>query len=310
VASFAQALNLDSNLRLTTSVWDTDVAQWMTKTQSHVKSNAGIWIPLALDANGRLQASVKDSALPVGAATETSLAALLAKIIAAPSTEDKQDTIIGHVDGIEILLTALTGYTDGLESKLDTLNAKDFATQTTLAEVLAKIIAAPSTEAKQDTVIDNIGDVKTLLTALNGYVDGLEGYTDSLESILSSILTQLGTTGLKKIIDALPPGDNNIGNVDIVTTVLPVGSDTVHELNLTLTGAAQNLSAQACKSVTIQAEPENMGYVYIGKANTVSAFIHSYTISPGGSITIQCSNTNKYWVIGTVGDKICGGGEV
>ena len=248
---FPHQLNLDQDLRLTNSVWDDNIAQWMTKTQTYIQTSLGIWTPLTLDANDRLQTSVKDSALPVGAATETSLAALL-----------------------------------------------------------AKIIAAPSTEAKQDTVIGNISDVKTLLTALNGYVDGLEGYTDSLESILSSILTQLGTTGLKKIIDALPPGDNNIGNVDILTTVLPVGSDTVHELNLTLTGAAQNLSAQACKSVTIQAEPTNLGYVYIGKAGTVSATVHSYILSPGGSITIQCANTNLYYVIGTAGDKICGGGEV
>jgi len=52
-------------------------------------------------------------------ATQTTLAAVLAKIIASPATESKQDTLI----------------------------AKDFATQTTLAAILAKIIAAPATEA-------------------------------------------------------------------------------------------------------------------------------------------------------------------
>lgn len=51
--------------------------------------------------------SVASSALPSGAATSA-----------------KQDTIIGHVDGIEGALT--------------TLNAKDFATETTLASLLAK----------------------------------------------------------------------------------------------------------------------------------------------------------------------------
>lgn len=38
--------------------------------------------------------------------TQTTLAAILAKIIAAPATEAKQDTLIGHVDGLEALLTA------------------------------------------------------------------------------------------------------------------------------------------------------------------------------------------------------------
>jgi len=67
-------------------------------------------------------------------ATQTTLAQILAKMIASPATEAKQDVIAGHVDGVETLLTALTG--------------KDFATQTTLAQILAKMIASPATAAK------------------------------------------------------------------------------------------------------------------------------------------------------------------
>lgn len=241
MTQFNQALNTDLNSMLTNGVYDTTVAQWMIKTQMYVQTSGGVWTPLTLDANAYLKTSVKDSALPTGA-----------------STLAKQDTLIGHVDGIEALLTSSNGYVDGIEGKMDTLNAKDFATQTTLA----------------------------------------------------LILTQLGTTGLKKIIDALPAGNNNIGDVDVATTVLPAGSGTLHELNLTLTAAVQQLSSQACRSVTIQAEHTNVGFVYIGRMNTVSASVHSYTLSPGGSITIQCSNTNLLYVIGTSGDKICGGGEV
>lgn len=61
------------------------------------------------------------------------------------ATEAKQDTIIGHVDGIEATLTTISGnvdqiegYVDGIEGALTTLNAKDFATQTTLAAVLTR----------------------------------------------------------------------------------------------------------------------------------------------------------------------------
>ena len=68
---------------------------------------------------------VNSSALPTGAATQTTLAALLAKVIAAPATEAKQDT------GNTSLATIASG----------------MATQTTLAAILAKIIAAPATEA-------------------------------------------------------------------------------------------------------------------------------------------------------------------
>lgn len=65
--------------------------------------------------------------------TQETLAAILAKIVAAPSTEAKQDTIIGHVDGIE----------------------------PALASILAKIIAAPATEAKQDSAIAAIATIGT-----------------------------------------------------------------------------------------------------------------------------------------------------
>jgi hypothetical protein len=87
-------------------------------------------------------------------ATQTTLAALLAKVIAAPATEAKQDTLI----------------------------AKDYATQTTLAALLAKVIAAPATEAKQDDIITAAGllgtevtlaDIKTATEATQAAVENL-----------------------------------------------------------------------------------------------------------------------------------------
>lgn len=60
-------------------------------------------------------------------ATEVTSAAILAKIIAAPATEAKQDTMI-----------------------------------TSLASILAKIIAAPATEAKQDTMITSLATIASV----------------------------------------------------------------------------------------------------------------------------------------------------
>lgn len=59
------------------------------------------------DATQRAALLAALATLPTGAATQTTLAAVLAKLIAAPATEAKQDTIIGHVGGIETLLTNL-----------------------------------------------------------------------------------------------------------------------------------------------------------------------------------------------------------
>ncbi len=57
------------------------------------------------------------------AALLAAIAAVLAKLIAAPSTEAKQDTLIGHVDGIETLLAAMGLSVDGIEGLLTAANA-------------------------------------------------------------------------------------------------------------------------------------------------------------------------------------------
>jgi hypothetical protein len=62
------------------------------------------------------------------------------------ATDTKQDTIIGHIDGVEAALAGLKSdtatlvtQTDGVEGALSTLNAKDFATQTTSAAILSAV---------------------------------------------------------------------------------------------------------------------------------------------------------------------------
>jgi hypothetical protein len=88
-----------------------------SNTVSWGKTAGGIFAPVAVNDSGHVQSDILSSALPSGAATQatlaevlaklsddpatqTTLAAILAKIIAAPATEAKQDALIGHVDGI------------------------------------------------------------------------------------------------------------------------------------------------------------------------------------------------------------------
>lgn len=85
-------------------------------------------------------------------------------------------------------------------AKQDTIIAKDFATQATLATLLAKIIVAPSTEVKQDSLV-------TILTAIKD------------------------TTGIKKITDALPAGSAIIGKVGIDQTTDSVTNRTVSKIS-------------------------------------------------------------------------------
>ena len=191
--------------------------------------------------------------LPVTDATaEASLASILAKIIAAPSTEAKQDAL-------NALITTLNS-TVSTSAKQDTLIAKDFATQTTLAAILAKIITAPSTEAKQDTIITALNsidagtaaalgqalmaasvpvvlasnqtavpisgtvtvDTSLLSTAAKqdsqtALLTTIDGDTSNLDVALSTRLkaadTLAGVTAVGSITNALPAGTNAIGKL-------------------------------------------------------------------------------------------------
>jgi hypothetical protein len=127
-------------------------------------------------------------------ATQTTLAAILAKLIAAPATEAKQDTLIGHVDGVESALASIQakliaapateakqdtiiGHVDGIEGALTTLNGKDFATQTTLATLLTKA----GFDAKADI-------------ALTAFRDAIRGAGSKTLTDLATALAPLATS--------------------------------------------------------------------------------------------------------------------
>ena len=105
--------------------------------------------------SGASKVDVEASALPAGAATEA-----------------KQDSTI---------------------SELQNLQGKDFATQTTLAAILSKIISAPATEAKQNALNALIGEVQANPTAntLLARIKNLETKLDGIISGTSPASVQL-----------------------------------------------------------------------------------------------------------------------
>ena len=116
------------------------------------------------------------------------LQAILAKIIAAPSTEAKQDTVITALGSLLTELQAKADLTETQPVSAASLplplgaatEAKQDSAITELQSILAKIIAAPATEAKQDTAITALG---SLLTELQLKADLTETQPVSLASI-------------------------------------------------------------------------------------------------------------------------------
>jgi len=123
-------------------------------------------------------------------ATQTTLSQILAKIIAAPATEAKQtaiELILNSLDGKDYSTLAKQNEILVKLAALETKLSSDPATQTTLAAILAKIIAAPATEAKQDTLI--------------GHVDGVESALASiLEKLIAAPATEAKQTALAALI--------------------------------------------------------------------------------------------------------------
>lgn len=106
------------------------------------------------------------------------------------STEAKQDTIIGHLDGVEGLLTTIDADTSILAGAVSG------------TEVQVDVVAAlPAGN-------NNIGDVDVASIAAG---DNNIGNVD--------IVT----------LPALPAGTNNIGDVDVVSSALPTGASTLAE---------------------------------------------------------------------------------
>jgi len=180
-----------------------------------IKDSAGNAFFLQADSDGYLRMSApsleaKDFATETTQqtlATETTLSDAYDKLDDLESkdfaTETTQQTLATEA-------TLVDAY-----NKLDSLEAKDFATETTLASLETKDFA---TEA-------------TLLDAYNK-LDSLEAKDFATETTLTSIKD---TDGIKKIADALPAGDNIVGQVKITdgTNVVDVFDDYgVHRLQV------------------------------------------------------------------------------
>jgi hypothetical protein len=106
-------------------------------------------------------------------------------------------------------------------SSLTTLEAKDFATQATLASVLAKIIAAPATEAKQDAAIVQETAINTVLGEVTASPTP-NTLADRLKQLLTGIVLSTGSNVIGAVTQSgswvLAAGSAIIGKVSIDQT--------------------------------------------------------------------------------------------
>ena len=153
---------------------------------------------VTIDLGGAGAETLVSGTIPVsvaGVATETTLAALNTKVVAVDtgavvvassslpsgaSTSANQTTIIGYVDGIESALT--------------TLNAKDFATQTTLSALNAKVTTCDTgAVVVSSSALPSGAASSANQTTMIGHLDGVEGLLTTIDSDTGNISTKIDT---------------------------------------------------------------------------------------------------------------------
>ena len=197
----ADALKVDiDNVTLKTEGSDinievhTDKAEDSMMIWTHtVKTGTGgtSYVPL-VDGDGHLQVDTLSSALPSGAATAAN-----------------QVTIIGHVDGVETLLTAANVDHAANEVLLTGIDADTDAIKTDMAAIEVLIT---STNSKIDTFDAVLDSILTKNTEIDAVLDTIKVDTELLDNAID------GTEMQVDVVAALPAGSNTIGVVDLGST--------------------------------------------------------------------------------------------
>ncbi len=141
-------------------------------------------------AGSEMQVDVVTSALPTGAATSA-----------------KQDTIIGHVDGLEGLLTTIDADTGNISTKIDTLAGAVAGTEFQVDVLTSALPTGAATSAKQDTAQTALDAIKTAIELLDNAVSGNEFQVD----VLTLPALAAGTNAVGKL---LPPDIDITGHTN------------------------------------------------------------------------------------------------
>jgi hypothetical protein len=240
------------------------------------------------------------------------------------STAANQTTIIGHVDGIEGLLTTI-------DADTSTLAAVDFATQTTLAAINAKLVTGTvigdvnaiqsgtwninnisgtitlptgaSTAANQSTIIGHVDGIEALLTTIDADTSTLAAVDYATQTTLAAINAKLVTGTVIGDVNAIQSGTWNINNISGSIT-LPTGAATAAnqstiighvdgiEALLTTIDADTSTIAGAVSGSEMQVDVVTMPEVTTAEKKS-STGTHSNTTSSASNQTLLASNANR-----------------
>ena len=256
------------------------------------------------------------------------------------ATSAKQDTIIGHVDGIESFLNTIDADTAAMVTDLAAMEVlltdiegnqlpdghevevNNFPAEYPLPASQVTTLTPPAaiTGFATETTLDA---VKTAVQLIDNFISGSRGLVteDNSAAIKTAVETIdnaiSGSEMQVDVVGALPAGTNAIGKlaansgVDIgdVDVTSAVSSSFDHGSNLDIDTSAEQITSTsfACKfGVTVKSAVDNTDTVYIGNSDVTAgttAATDGFPLEPGESITLPVNNSNLLYAIGATANQ-------
>lgn len=300
------------------NIGDVDVASSVLPTGAATAANQ--------QTDALTDAELRATPVPVSGTVTSNLGTLN-----GAATSVKQDTIIGHVDGVETAIASTNTKLDTVITNTDaaltdaelratpvpvsgtvTANAGTNLNTSALLTTAAHD-AAFGTAGSADAQVRSIQGVASMTpvqvsqaTAANLNATVVQGTGSNLHTVVDSG-TITTVSAVTAITNALPAGTNNIGDVDVLSAV---SSTLDHGSNLDIDTTAEQITATsfACKfGVTLRAPTSNTGILYIGNSDvTVSgtAATDGIPLYPGDSIFLPVTNSNIPYAIASANNQI------
>ena len=170
-------------------------------------------VPL-VDAAGHTQVDIVSSALPSGGATAAN-----------------QATIIGHVDGLETLLTGIDADTDAIKTDAAAIEVLLTAANVDHAANEALLITI---DEDTNAIKGHVDGIETLITSTNSKIDTFDAVLDNIltknteiDAVLDTIKTDTGTidSDTNDIKTATESSNTHLGNMFYDTALAVTPSD-------------------------------------------------------------------------------------
>jgi len=233
--------------------------------------------------------------------------------------ETKLDSIEVNIEEQNTLVDGLEGYTDGIEASLDSIEV-NIEEQNTFVDG----IEALNTEIKDSTnkiagYVDGlealVTSIKTAVEIIDNFISGSKGLVTEDNSGAIKTAVELidnaisGNEIQADIVASLPAGSNNIGDMDILSSVHAAGMSSDSTFTLSVTGTATQLPSIATK-VVIMTNFTAGEIVYIGSSAGVTT-ANGQPLWYGDSFEVNPANANQWFAIsdGTTVDLRCATGN-